>query len=90
MRICSTCRSISTSLHLCVTWINARQVLTADASDAKFVFFDLPSCGGGLHPRPGPEMTKWWFPKSWWYPQLSSILVGFSIINHPAIGVPPF
>jgi hypothetical protein len=29
------------------------------------------------------------FPKSWGYPQLSSILDGFSIINHP-FGVPPF
>ena len=24
----------------------------------------------------------------WWYPQLSSFFVGFSTINHPAIGVP--
>ena len=32
----------------------------------------------------------WWFPKSWGYPQSSSVIkkIGFSI-THPAIGLPP-
>ena len=42
-----------------------------------------------------PTRATWRFPKSWGYPQLSSILIGCSlkmsmkIINHPGIGVAP-
>ena len=32
----------------------------------------------------------WRFPKSWGYAQSSSIYIGFSMINHAAIGLPPF
>ena len=33
---------------------------------------------------------QWRFPKSWKYPQLSSIEMGFSLVNHPAMGVSLF
>ena len=46
------------------------------------------------HPMPFPPKKKspqprfWRFPKSWGYPQLSSIFMALSMVNHP-FGVPP-
>ena len=49
--------------------------------------FDFPG-------RDSHDILIWRFPKSWGYPCSSSIyihfILGFSIINYPAIGVPPF
>ena len=43
--------------------------------------------GISVSSEPGkPQTYIWRFPKSWGYPQLSSMFMGFSLINHPAIG----
>jgi len=36
------------------------------------------------------EVNKWMFPKIVGFPPQSSILIGFSIVNHPFWGTPIF